>query len=377
MRFFQSHAFYFALACGVAAAQVTLPTIAECRLKLLAADSNADGGLSLAEFYPFLASLSPFERCPDVDRFGYVLETEFVDAYDSLSCLCQDFDENPANCCQGSNKRLAVPGVYDIEHDNIVCTQLTNAVEAVCGSSAVTSPPTSSPVEFVEATESPTKSPTNAPTEAPSGALPDIVNPSRSIADDNDDDNASTAAVVIPIAALVVLCLLFAAFVTLRRRNRELEFVSSSECSLAKGQFDQQGVIVTDPTDSSEEPLEPPSVPRSPASDRFMEILSSLEKQDEEEMSPPREARTTHVRSPSLVSSTGGSSLEVFEAAMSDTSSDVVSRKELFGMSDDEFQSTKSRNASKSTTSSVTTLSSKTERRWNGVLRGLSDMFSN
>jgi len=212
-----------------------------CIDALNAADINNDDLIVKAEYINLMADLSPYQGCPvfaDFERFFGL--GPFSLAFEGLSCLCLQYSTDP-NCCSGTTKGLAVPGVNAAEYTNRLCTSLYDTLALECGDFplAATPVPTSLIIPV-----------TDAPSAAP------ISFNEKGLSTEGDDDDKNLAKIVTPIV-LGFFIFVLAIFLLVKSHGR----FSSKD----KGKEDFEGddenndlaandPTADDPTDRAEDP---------------------------------------------------------------------------------------------------------------------------
>ena len=221
----------------VAVVQVVNAQPQACVNALSAADLNADSLINKTEYISLMTNLSPYQGCPvsaDIERF-FGLEP-FSLAFEGLSCLCIQYDD--LDCCSGTIKGIAVPGVYADSYTDRVCDSLYEALELECGNNPLlpTPVPTS---QIIEVTEAPSTDPTSL--EVKTRGSPS-----------EDDDDKNMAKIVTPIV-LGFFVFVLAIAILVKKQSELVDTTSKAAKSPDKGRLEGD-VANNDPTEQTEDP---------------------------------------------------------------------------------------------------------------------------
>lgn len=165
---------------------------AQCVLAVGSSDRNDDQQVDRSEFNQVILELLS----------GCTVHEETVRDWDeifrALACLCRDYDDDPASCCDEDAKRAQYgavvlrPGRYPNEYTYRVCDLLQAAVNTQC---------------FVQVGSGPVSAPIGATTPTPTRSNDDTRSDDSSATKDNDTLYRHIINLVVLLIVLIILLL--------------------------------------------------------------------------------------------------------------------------------------------------------------------------
>jgi hypothetical protein len=195
---------------------LSLEDLHACKQAIYNADTNNDGRIVSREFVDLLEEVTPYQNCPETSSWEFISSTgPYNTAFESLSCLCQGYDNS--TCCD--DKHLVVPNVYPEMYTYQLCMRLYALIETNCYASTYKDPSLSSYPSI----------PTQAPTYQLFAYSPDMNDPNelgylpsmdRGIdSDSSEEDKKKLLYIALPVSACVAIALL-ATLIYMHRVNR-------------------------------------------------------------------------------------------------------------------------------------------------------------